>query len=248
MAVACQTTGPTDEEIQSIVDSAVSTALSEIKPAPQGPSGEQGIQGIQGEPGETGSPGTRGIKGPTGSEGLQGDSGVRGPAGPEGTSTEIIGPTGLTGATGSSGPSGEKGQDGDQGPSGLEGPPGVPGPPGELGPPGSDANVTKASVADVSQIRAFGTYNQDSGYKGRWNTESAEQITGGRWALTFPVGVLPGGSVQTCTSIVTGARHATIVRVDWAPDYSPFMDANQLVVLTDFSSTGWEFNWMIWCP
>jgi hypothetical protein len=191
--------------------------------------------GPTGPQGERGLPGTQGL---TGAQGLKGQ---------EGPSTGVIGPTGLTGAEGPAGPTGGKGDDGEKGEQGLTGLPGIAGPVGPVGPSGSAASVTKASVADVSQLRAFGTYNQDSGYKGRWNTESAEQIPGGRWALTFPVGVLPGGSVETCTSIVTGARHATIVRVDWGPDYSS-MSANQLVVLTDFSSTGWEFNWMIWCP
>ena len=84
--------GPSDEEIQAMVEEEVAREVAKIEvppgpEGPQGPQGEKGEQGIPGPQGQQGQPGTegpRGAEGPRGYPGEQGETGAAGPAGPEG--------------------------------------------------------------------------------------------------------------------------------------------------------------------
>ena len=94
-----------------------------------GPQGPQGEKGAQGPQGDRGTQGPQGFQGP---QGPQGERGIDGTQGPQGD----IGEQGPQGFQGPQGPQGERGIDGTQGPQGdkgEQGPQGFQGPQGDMG-------------------------------------------------------------------------------------------------------------------
>lgn len=95
---------PTQAELTSMVNEALTNRLSEV----QGPPGPAGAQGPKGDPGTNGRDGLGGAPGLKGDQGPQGPLGAQGGAGPRG----LPGAQGITGPTGSQGIQGPPGENG----------------------------------------------------------------------------------------------------------------------------------------
>ena len=151
LAVAC---GPTEAEIQVMVDERVATAVAKIE-VPAGERGEPGVAGPKGERGEVGPRGPAGARGVPGVAGEVGPVGLTGEAGPVGGQGER-GEPGVRGDPGERGPQGERGPAGARGDVGPQGDPGPRGEKGDRGATGADAVIPNDLVLDTLTIREGG--------------------------------------------------------------------------------------------
>ncbi len=117
MLIGC---GPTDEELEVMINDKVNARVAEevakiiIPPGSQGPQGAQGERGEQGIQGERGEQGAQGERGEQGIQGERGEQGIQGEHGEQGIQGER-GEQGIQGERGEQGVQGERGEQGVQG-------------------------------------------------------------------------------------------------------------------------------------